>query len=164
MKKLIISIIAGAVLIGIGIGIAFVELSEYTMSETLTYITEQPAKEYTYKDYNIFKNSDNNPITIQCSLGSYFYTHKNVIVVEDKDIEGIEINIKYKGIKPSFNFYSIGYENTYRLYSYNEYISPSDILNVAKYIFENKKSVQHIEFYYVDEVIIKTNRPDLIIT
>ena len=77
MKKFIISIIAGAILIGIGAGVLFFESAQFSLHEYLPYITESKISTFSFTDGEIFENNDNQPITIDVYLGRYLTKRKD---------------------------------------------------------------------------------------
>ena len=69
MKKLLISLIVGAVFIGAGIGVTFMELAEFTTAEYLPYVKQEKAETFTFTDSEIFDNSERAKVDIY--LGDY---------------------------------------------------------------------------------------------
>ena len=48
MKKLILSLIIGAMLIGAGIGVLFVEMAEFTSTDYLPYVQQTKTEKFNY--------------------------------------------------------------------------------------------------------------------
>ena len=172
MKKLIISVITGAILIGIGICVTVFEVAQFDVSETLPYIKSSKNEVYTLKeDENIFKN--NKEIYLNYYLGSYFSDYGKITVQEDKNIEGIQIDIIYSGKKANFYLDSYYHEHAAEVYDEDSFtelyirragvsFTPKEALEIAQYIFKNKTFIEHAEPYYVKEVIVRTANPQLI--
>lgn len=168
MKKLIISLIAGAVLVGIGIGVLLMEIAEFSMSDTYPDIKNSPLQEFSYTDNTVFDEAgENHEINVYSYLGGYFDDFGKIEVVEDKKVDGIEVVINYRGTKPNFNFHGYayehrGYEYEYTLNAYSDDIMPKHILDMAEYMCSNKTIVKYQDLFYVEKVIIKTSQPQLI--
>lgn len=170
MKKFIISLIAGAVLIGAGIGVLFVEVAEFTVADCLPYIAEDKIDTFTFEDNEVFVRSKGNPVKIDMYLGEYFMANGNVLVVEDAEVDGVEITIDYHGNKPKFSFYDASYGEIYgeeyvagyTLYSYQNHYLPKDIMDALKYMCQNKVLVENFDTYCIEKVVIKTSSPNLI--
>lgn len=168
MKKLIISLITGSVLVGIGIGVMMMEIAEFSMSDTYPEIKNSPAQEFSYTDSAVFEDAgENKAINIYGYLGEYFQDFGKFEVIEDNKVDGIEIIVKYRGAKPSFNFHGYayehrGYEYEYTLSAYSDNIMPKQILDMAEYMCTNKTIVKYQDTFYVEKVIIKTSQPQLI--
>ena len=173
MKKLIISIITGSVLIGIGIGVLFMEIAEFSVSETYPAVMQQSSKNFTFNDDEIFNDSDGKNILINTYLGEYFYDYGKTEIIEDPTVEGAEFTIKYRGIKPRFSFHGAGYYEygrgeqgrvyEYYLNAQSEDLMPKDILSAAEYMCKNKTFVKYMDMFYVEKVTIRTNHPELIV-
>lgn len=168
MKKLIISLITGAVLIGIGIGIMMLEITEYSMSDTYPFVSGQPVQTFSFTDNEVFENAGDREVQVYAYLGEYFDDLGKYEVIEDKDVEGIEVIIQYRGTKPDFNFHSYGYDHRgyvyeYSLSAYSRDIMPKDILEAAEYMCQNKTIVRYQDMFYAEKVTIKTNHPELIV-
>ena len=84
--------------------------------------------------------------------------------MENPNVKGIEIEVKYRGTKPRFNFWSYHNEsgNDYGFDCSSEPMMPKEILEIAKYIFRNKVFVEEISNYYIEEITVKTSKPDLV--
>ncbi|MBR2029197.1 MAG: hypothetical protein IKA10_09495 [Oscillospiraceae bacterium] len=167
MKKLIISLIAGAVLIGVGIGVMMMEIAEFSMTDTYPEIKNSPLQEFSFSDDTIFDDSDENrTVNIHGYLGEYFHDFGITEVVEDKKIDGIEVIIRYRGTKPEFRFNGYGYSTDnmyeYNLSAYSRDIMPKQILEFAEYMCQNKTIVRYQDLFYVEKVIIKTASPQLV--
>ena len=169
MKKLIISLILGAVLTGIGIGVLMMEIAEFSVSDTYPEIKNSTLQEFTVTDKNFFEDADkNSTVNIYGYLGNYFHDFGKTEIIEDKSTDGVEIIIKYRGTKPLFRFNGHGYNSSniyeYSLHTYNENIMPKQILDMAEYMCKNKIFVKYQDVYYVEQVIIKTSEPQRINT
>ena len=170
MKKFIISLITGAVLIGVGVGITFMEIAQFSTTDYLTYISNDSIETFTFSDQGIFEESEGNPVSINVYLGEYFRQNHNVQIVESPAVEGVEISIDYRGIKPRFEFWNHTYSSTesgktvyqYSLGCYTDTLMPKDILQAAKYICQNKTVPQDFTLYKIEKVVIKTSKPQLI--
>ena len=165
MKKLLISLIVGAVFIGAGIGVTFMELAEFTTAEYLPYVKQEKAETFTFTDSEIFDNSERAKVDIY--LGEYFENNGKSEIVEDKTVDGVSITVTYRGEKPRFRFYENWYDENdkakfYTLHCYIETYMPKDILDAAKYMFEHKVIITEPTNYIVEKVVIKTNHPELI--
>ena len=82
MKKLLISLIVGAVFIGTGVGVLFMEIAEFTTAEYLPYVKQEKAETFTFTDSEIFDNSERAKIDIH--LGEYFENNGKYEIVEEK--------------------------------------------------------------------------------
>ena len=169
MKKLIISLISGAILIGVGIGVLMMEIAEFSVIDTYPEIKNSPMQEFTITDENFFEAAGkNNTVNIYGYLGEYFHDFGKTEVVQDKNTKGVEIIIKYRGEKPLFRFNDHNYNSSntyeYSLHTYNENIMPKQILDMAEYMCKNKTFVRYQDMYYVEQVIIKTSDPQRINT
>lgn len=169
MKKLILSLIAGAVFIGIGAGVLFLELSEFTMTDYLPYIQTEKRDSFSFSDSEIFGKDNSTEAEIDLYLGNYFYDSGKVKLVEDETVEGVDVKIIYRGEKPHFYFHNSWYNedenrSSYRLSCFAENYMPKDILDAAKYVFENKVLVKDFSNFRVEEIIITTSHPELIKT
>ena len=170
MKKFIISLIIGAVLIGSGIGVTLMEIAQFSTTDCLTYINSDSIETFTFSDKGIFEESEGNPVSINVYLGEYFRHNHNVQIVESPAVEGVEISIDYRGLKPRFEFWNHTYSSAesgktvyqYSLSCYSDNIMPKDILNAAKYICQNKTIPQDFTLYKIEKVVIKTSKPQLI--
>ena len=169
MKKLIISLITGAALVGIGIGVLMMEIAEFTVSDTFPEIKNSPLQEFSISDENFFDNTDkNSTVNIYGYIGDYFHDFGKTEIIEDKNTDGVEIIIKYRGTKPLFRFNDHSYNSSniyeYSLHAYNENIMPKQILDMAEYMCKNKTFVKYQDVYYVEQIIIKTADPQRIDT
>lgn len=168
MKKLIISLITGSVLIGIGIGVMLFEIAEYSMTDTYPEIKNAPVQEFSFTDDAVFEDAgEGRTINIYGYLGEYFDDFGKFEVVEDKNVKGIEVTIKYRGTKPRFHFNGYGYEHRgyeyeYSLSAYSDNIMPKQILDMAEYMCTNKTIVRYQDLFYAEKVIVKTSQPQLI--
>ena len=170
MKKFIISLIIGAVLIGSGIGVTLMEIAQFSTTDYLTYINSDSIETFTFNDQSIFDESEGNPVSINVYLGEYFRQNHNVQIIESPAVEGVEISIDYRGIKPRFEFWNHTYSSAesgktvyqYSLNCYHDILMPKDILQAAKYVCQNKIIPQDFSLYKVEKVIIKTANPQLI--
>lgn len=169
MKKLIISLIFGAVFIGAGVGVLFMELTEFTTAEYLPYIKQEKLETFTFTDNNIFTETEAEKAKINIYLGEYFEDNGKCEIVEDKTVEGVSITVSYRGQKPRFYFGENWYDednNTqlYQLDCYTETYMPKEILDAAKYMFQHKVLITEPANYLVEKVEIKTSHPELILT
>lgn len=169
MKKLIISLIFGAVFIGAGVGVLFMELTEFTTAEYLPYIKQEKLETFTFTDNNIFTETEVEKAKINIYLGEYFEDNGKCEIVEDKTVEGVSITVSYRGQKPRFYFGEHWYDegdNTqvYQLDCYTETYMPKEILDAAKYMFQHKVLITEPTNYLVEKVEIKTSHPELILT
>lgn len=168
MKKLIISLITGSVLIGIGIGVMMFEITEYSMTDTYPMVKNSALQEFSFTDDQVFEDAgENRTVNIYGYLGGYFDDLGKFEVVEDKNVKGIEVIIKYRGTKPRFNFHGYGYDHRgyeyeYSLSAYSNEIMPKQVLEFAEYMCQNKTIVRYQDLFYVEKVIIKTSQPQLI--
>ena len=167
MKKLIFSLITGAVLIGVGIGVMMMEIAEFSMTDTYPEIKNSPLQEFSFSDNTVFEdNGKDRQINIYGYLGEYFEDFGKIEVVESKNTKGIEVIIKYRGTKPRFNFNGYGYINDdvyeYNLSAYSSNIMPKQILDFAEYMCTNRTLVKYQDIFYVEKVIIKTSQPQLV--
>lgn len=170
MKKFIFSLIAGAVFIGVGIGMFFMEITEFTITDCLPYIVEDKIDTFTFEDTNIFTESKGEKVQIHVYLGEYFKRNGNVEIVESPSVEGVEISIDYHGTKPRFNFWDSGYEEkngekyitSYYLDCYQNHYLPKDIMEALKYMCQNKVIVENFDTYCVEKLTIKSSDPDLL--
>lgn len=163
MKKFIISLIAGAVLIGIGVGVLFMEIAEFSSTEYFAFIMEDKIDTFTFEDDGIFK-TDGQQVEIDIYLGEYFKKYGKYEIVESPATEGVEISIDYRGAKPLFQFrdYSGNEDIVYSLHCYQSTLMPKEILDAAKYICQNKVIVENADMYIVEKVTIKTSNPHLV--
>ena len=60
MKKLIISLISGAILIGVGIGVLMMEIAEFSISDTYPDVKNSPLQEFSITDENFFEAAGKN--------------------------------------------------------------------------------------------------------
>ncbi len=168
MKKFIFSLIVGAIFIGAGIGVLFMEISEFTYADYLPYVTQQKTQSFTFEDDSIFKDNDGKTVEIDIYFDNYFQENGKCNVIEDNSVEGVKVEVKYHGQKPRFRFDQNHYidpaKSSYNLYAYHETYLPKDLLDAGRYMFTEKVFVKHIDNFYISEVIIKTNHPDLILT
>ncbi|MBE6894429.1 MAG: hypothetical protein E7483_02325 [Ruminococcaceae bacterium] len=168
MKKLIFSLVTGSVLIGIGIGVMMMEITEYSMSDTYPFVKNTSLQEFSFEDSKVFEEAgENRTVNIYGYLGEYFQEQGKFEVVEDKTVDGIEVIIQYRGTKPRFNFHGYaydyrGYEYEYSLSAYSENIMPKQILDAAEYMCSNKTIVKYQDMFYVEKVTVKTSQPQLI--
>ena len=167
MKKLILSLIIGAIFIGAGIGVLFVEMAEFTSTDYLPYVQQTKTEKFVFDDTDIFSGTDSHNVVVNLQLDEYFRTNGSYKVVEDKSVQGISMEIEYHGKKPTFRFHNNWYDkdnntNWYTLYCYADTVLPKDIIDAAKYMFGNKVIVTSPSNYYIEKVVIKTNHPELI--
>ncbi len=165
MKKLIISLISGAVLIGIGIGVMMLEITEYSMIDTFPFVSNTSSQEFSFSDDEAFEH-ENLPIQIYGYLGEYFEDFGKVEIIEDNSVEGIDITIKYRGTRPRFYYNGVYYSGedyyTYHLSAHSQGIMPKQILEAAEYICQNKTLVRYLDLFYVEKVIVRTSNPQMI--
>ena len=170
MKKFIFSLIAGAVFIGVGIGLFLMEIAEFTITDCLPYILEDKIDTFTFEDPDVFTESRGETVQIHVYLGEYFKTNGEVEIVESPSAEGVEISIDYRGTKPRFNFRDNGYNeingetyiSSYYLDCYQNHYMPKDILEALKYMCQNKVVVENFDTYCVEKLTIKTAEPNLL--
>ncbi|MBR2503289.1 MAG: hypothetical protein IKB62_04100 [Oscillospiraceae bacterium] len=170
MKKFIFSLIAGAVFIGVGIGVFFMEITEFTITDYLPYIMEDKIDTFTFEDPNIFTESKGETVQIHVYLGEYFKRSGKVEIVESPGTEGVEISVDYHGTKPRFQFWDNGYNekngetyiNSYSFDCYQNHYLPKDIMEALKYMCQNKVIVENFDTYCVEKITVKTAQPELI--
>ena len=169
MKKLILSLVIGAVLIGVGAGVLFAEIAEFSRVDYLPYIENKKTETITFNDKDIFADYPDGTKEIDIYLGEFFDEKGECIVKEDKTVEGVEVEIHYRGEKPNYGFYHTwtnedGSYSSYHLFcSMNDFM-PKDVMEAAEYIFKNKVIAEDMNNFIVEKVVIKTSRPHLIRT
>ena len=169
MKKLLLSLIIGAVLIGTGAGVLFAEIAEFSKVDYLPYLEEKRLETLYFSDMDVFDEHPDGTKEIDIYLGGFFDDNGECVVKEDKTVEGIEVEIYYRGERPNYGFYRSwtnedGSYSSYHLFcSMNDFM-PKDIMEAAKYIFKNKVLAEDMNNFIVEKVVIKTSRPHLIKT
>ncbi len=164
MKKLIASLIAGAIIIGVGVGVFFMEIAEFSSTDYFAYIKEDKINTFTFEDDNVFTESNNKEVVINVYLGEYFRQYGEYKIIDSPSTEGVEISIDYRGSRPLFNFsdYSGSNNTTYSLHCYQSTLMPKEILDAVKYICQNKVIVRNSDMFIVENVTIKTSSPHLL--
>ncbi|MBQ9845960.1 MAG: hypothetical protein IJO54_07775 [Oscillospiraceae bacterium] len=170
MKKFIFSLIAGAIFIGVGVGVLFMEITEFTFADYLPYIKEDKIDTFTFEDPDVFTESKGKPVTIYVYLGEYFKNNGKVEVVESPATEGVEITVDYHGTKPRFQFWDNGYDeshgetyiSSYQLDCYQNHYLPRDIMQALQYMFQNKVIVENFDTFCVEKLTVKTANPELL--
>jgi len=164
MKKLIASLIAGAIFIGVGVGVFFMEIAEFSSTDYFAYIKEDNIKTFTFEDDSIFTENTDEEVVINVYLGEYFRQYGGYKIVDSPSTEGIEISIDYRGSRPLFNFsdYSGNDSTVYSLHCYQSTPMPKEILDAVKYICQNKVIVRNSDMFIVENVTIKTCNPHLL--
>ena len=172
MKKLLVSLLAGAILIGVGLGVTALEISvwdtrrypEYLEKETVqTVETEENINPQNYDKINVYVS------------GSYngFRNNKKMEIVEDKTFaDTVKISIEYKGKVPYVHYYeySQGGEDGESISRLEYIVSPTynyslkEIREIAEDMFKNKIFYTDNSATLIEKVTVHTAYPDKFIS
>lgn len=170
MKKLLISLLIGAVLIGTGVGVTALEISDWQWLNSRPSLTALPVARVNEE----FKIDVNKYDGVEVYL-DYFYTGNNgsfrdevVKVEKDENYKDrICVEIKYKGEDPFCNFYDYDNtdegENTVSLYV--DVISRGNFKEYKKIVeemFENKVFYNHTDVSLIEKITVRTAYPEKI--
>ena len=164
MKKLLLSLLIGSVIMGRGIGITILEISAWDISDYPDYLVNMPLEncDVTIEmDLQEFENTE------FYSYGTYRNMSNNVEVVEDKTMtDKFVVNIQYKGKEP------VAYPRTYELDDETEYmdfvVHPGGfesfklIRQVIDDMFENKVYYLDASPTIIEKVTVYTAYPEKI--
>lgn len=158
MKKLIISLISGAILIGIGLGVIFMEITQYSTLEYLPYVASQPLNSHIVNNAPIISAQDTN-INFSDHCGYYFSEHGSWEVVKDSSLNEVKIEVFYRGERPRIQVYNYG-DNHYNVNAYDYNTSPKEIFDVVKYAFEEKVIIHDASNFLIEKIVIHTPNPE----
>lgn len=175
MRKLLISFLVGAVLIGVGCGVMFIEAGQFTYVDYRQQLINRDSKtdsEFVAHDFE----KDGKAVI-------HFYNNElqghptEIKIIMDSSIkDGYNIEYSYKGETPivRINNYPSYYEDSseqknkkkketeYHLNFYQDEMTPYSFLSAMEYMFENKVFSNNIENFIVESVTIKTAQPNMI--
>ncbi len=169
VKKLLVSFLAGALLIGTGIGVTVLELSRWDTADYPRYLEKEPVK--TEEISEEFDIEDYEKISVYTAgQASRFRNEKMVEIVEDKTCtDNIVVVVDYKGKLPYTDIYS--YETTDHS-SQQDYLcmdiivqpdynySLSEIRQIVEEMFESKVFYRNNLNTLIEKVTIYTANPD----
>lgn len=169
VKKLLVSFLAGALLIGTGIGVTVLELSRWDTADYPRHLENEPVKtEEISKELDV---EDYEKISVYVTGQSdRFRNEKKVEIVEDKTCtDSFVVVVDYKGKMPYSHIYS--YENSDRNsrqnYWYMDIIvqpdynySLSEIRQIAEEMFDSKVFYTDNLNTLIEKVTIYTAKPD----
>lgn len=166
MKKLLLSLLVGSVVMGLGIGVAMLEISAWEISEYPDYLAEMPSEncEFTIDmDLQEFENTE------FYSYNTYRNMCSNVEVIEDETMtDKFIVSIQYKGKEP------VAYPRTYTMGVENEaeymdfVVHPGGfesfklIRQVIETMFENKVYYLDASPTLIEKVTVYTAYPEKI--
>ncbi|MEG1800429.1 MAG: hypothetical protein RR273_00505 [Oscillospiraceae bacterium] len=186
MKKLLISLLVGSILIGIGSGVMFFEIAEFSGMSYREDLLSDTTEKVTYPSTEILQISEHHQDASYCVRlypGNYYYEHGSATVEKDPSLkEGeIEMDFYYRGEKPRIYFdhnrYSYEQEEPETqpetpnepivddiCVHFNQYmLTPKYLLDIVDYMFENKIFIENVDNFLIESVVIRTADPDKII-
>ena len=164
MKKLLYCLLAGSVILGIGIGVTVLEISHWEISDYPSYLEKEPVEncEQTFQiDLQEFENTE------FYSYSTYRDKNSNVEIVEDQTMtDKFVVNIQYKGKEP------VAYHRIYESDNETEYadfvVHPGGfesfklIRQVIESMFENKVYYRDASPTIIEKVTVYTAYPEKI--
>lgn len=167
MKKLLISFLTGAVLIGIGSGVMAMEVSDWDYADTRTSLLNEPKSEKEEEFAVNFNAYDT--IDIYVPFSSDEFRSQNITTVEKDEAytNTVLIKVVYKGEEPRYDLYNFDFgdsdSNNYRINVYSEGIdSFKELKSFAKEMFETKTFYRNYTDYSIMSIVIKTAYPEKI--
>ncbi len=168
VKKLLVSFLAGALLIGAGLGVTVLEASRWDTADYPRYLEKEPVKtEEISKEFDI---EDYEKISVYVAGQSgRFRSEKMVEIVEDETCtDNIVVIVDYKGKLPYTEMYSYetGVDDNHQSLWMDIVIQPdynyslSEIRQVAEEMFENKVFYRNNLNTLIEKVTIYTANPD----
>ena len=181
MKKLMISFLAGAILIGIGLGVTVLEISDWETARYPEYLETVDSNLYVIEEPVDMENLDEVKVYLSTMYRDEFRKRSMITVAEDKSCdESIVLEISYKGQEPDV------YTYTYEDYSDNapvqideqdrqnvkfighvaihtsQYNSIADYRTVVQAMFDNKVFYENMDNCLIEGVTVRTAYPDKI--
>ncbi len=156
--KMISVFFAGCILIGIGIGITFVELKDWNVVDENPDLLNMPQETFTQE----LAFTTERPTDIRVNWYRHNFTYENISVEERSDCtDNIKIEITYRGIRPGVSASSNGNESTmYHLWIFED---GTDILHdydIVKSMFENKLIYKWNNITHIDKIVLYTAKPE----
>lgn len=175
MKKVMISLLIGSILIGVGTVALFLEVSEYSMQAYRQDVLQQSTQTVTLDKQN-FPDNVKSKVEIDGYIGYYFENEGKFEVILDKEVtDGFVADIYYKGTKPYVygnnlvkkydDDYDVVVPNmfVYNIFTKNSFSTPKEFLDAVTYVFKNKMFIADIGTYLVEKVVIRTSDPQRIV-
>jgi len=184
MKKLMISFLAGAVLIGTGLGITFLELSDWSASDYPAYLDTAESRLYETEE-PVIMNEQEKIDTINISLNTMYRNEFRKIdmveVVKDPSYkDSVKIEIMYKGNEP--DIYTYTYETSSEPVDYgtadseeaetrleghivvytDQYDSIAEYKQVIQAMFNEKTIYRNMNNCLIESVTVRTAYPEII--
>ena len=164
MKKLLLSLLIGSVIMGRGIGITMLEISAWDISDYPDYLVDMPLENCDVTIDMDLQEFENTEFYI---YGTYRSMNNNAEIVEDKTMtDKFVVNIQYKGKEP------IAYHRTYEVDDETEYmdfvVHPGGfesfklIRQVIEDMFENKVYYRDASPTIIEKVTVYTAYPEKI--
>ena len=169
MKKVLISFLVGSILIGIGLGVTVMEISNWDFVYDNPMVSNQPVKT---TDEDFYMDLENQ--YVNATLYVHTYGTRNVKdkieVIKDSSLEDtIEVEVQYRGKEPRLYFYESGshyndagtlLEQSYTLTVSDGSFSFKDIKELIGYAFENKVAFSTSAFHEIEKITVKTGNPE----
>ena len=168
MKKLLISLLAGSVILGVGIGVTALEVSMWDTADHPAYLENKTVQtEEIVEKVDVTRLGEVNVYVSGLSNG--FRNDGLIEIVEDETCsEKIVVKIDYKGSEPYTSIYDFDYEDEngemYRnmdIVVHPDYnYSLRQIREVAEEMFENKVFYTSNVSTLVEKVTVYTATPE----
>ena len=164
MKKLLLSLLIGSVIMGRGIGITMLEISAWEISDYPDYLADMPSESCDVTIDMDLQEFENTEFYI---YGTYRSMNNNAEIIEDKTLtDKFVVNIQYKGKEP------VAYPRTYELDDETEHmdfvVHPGGfesfklIRQVIEDMFENKVYYLDASPTLIEKVTVYTAYPEKI--
>lgn len=162
MKRMMTVFFSGCALIGLGIGIAVMELSSWKVSDVRTDLLETPVKTYS-KEINLEMSSVNS-----VEINHYnTYTADTEIIYDESYKESVFIEVEYHGTAPQV-YQSSWWEDDsgsirsslwIDVYNYNDI---ADIFSLLHSMFDNQTYYRYSESTHIKKITVYTAYTDKI--
>ncbi len=159
MNKMLSLFFSGCALIGVGVGVFFMELKDWKVVDYNPQVMDMPQETYT-KIIN-FDTTTSKQVEISYSQP---YSDKIIKLEEDESCtDKLKIEVVYRGAKPdvfpSDNSTHAAYYHMY-VSTYNKPDGEYDFYDICKSIFYNKTYYSYNNNTYIDSVTLYTAHPE----
>lgn len=168
IKNMLISLVAGAVVLGVGLGITALEISRWDTAQYPAYLDKEPVK--TWEMTNETDVSEFESINVYISgMPNSFRSEKLIEIVEDKNCkDNFVVKIDYKGKEPFTDVYDFEDTNEKgeKFRRMDVHIWPDynytlrEIRQLADRMFESKVFYTGNTATVIEKVTVYTATPD----
>lgn len=156
MKKTVIALLSGIVLLGLGIGITTVEMMSWDIKDSVMPFIGNGDKEYSFRINGAPEQTTHMSVYVENQYGDY-----DLVTVEydRRCTDHMEVTVKYSGKEPRCNGRLNDDYGHISIYT-TTYESMREIRDVVKKSFEEKVYYRSYATCHVDSIVIKTAYPE----